>query len=350
MIDWVSFKIPLVHPHIPAGAVLVVDPDGTVKKEVKRRLSVTGSHCSSFSVQSSGSAGEGLASELSFSGNPSKFLQGHNLFGSDDLVSLVSDSCRRIADHLGVSIPAHVYREVIDAGNYPVTCVDINYSFHLANQTDVQAWLRGVEFQSRSRNGRPCNDSGTVYWGKRSRRWAMKAYSKWMELNSGKKDHSLPDELLSTPLMEWAKTVLRVELRLRGQELKELGLTTAKQLQGKAPELFNLYRERIVMNGQMPIRDSKLHELPTKLRATYTLWKQGNILFDNKTKTGMLPKATFYKHRKLLIDFGIDITMPCAPEESSNVIPLIRAIEAKPAQIPDWAFQYGLVHRSAVNH
>ena len=350
MIDWLSFKIPLRHPHIPAGAVLVVDPDGQVTKEVRRRCSVTGSHCSSFSVMSSGSDGEGYASHLSFSGNPSKFLQGHNLFGSDDLLALVADTVRVIADRVGIAIPAEVYRNVIDDGNFPVSCIDINYSFNLASQTDVQAWLRAAELQSRSRKGRACNDSGTVYWGKRSRRWAMKAYSKYIELISGKKDHALPDALMNTPLLEWSKTVLRVELRLRGQELKELGLLTAKQLHGKAPELFKHYLERIVMNGQIPLRDSKLHELPTKLRSTYILWKDGHMLFDNKTKTGTLPKATFYRHRKELLQFNIDITMPMQPHESSNVIPMIRVLEAKPAQVPDWAFNYGLVHRSASNY
>ena len=36
--------------------------------------------------RSVGGDGQGMATHLSLSGNPSKFLQGHNIFGSDDLM------------------------------------------------------------------------------------------------------------------------------------------------------------------------------------------------------------------------------------------------------------------------
>ncbi|WP_410204808.1 phage/plasmid replication protein [Acinetobacter baumannii] len=32
-----------------------------------------------------------------------------------------------------------------------------------------------------------------------------------------------------------------------------------------------------------------------------------------------------------------------SPKEKSNVIPLIRVLEAKPVGIPDWAYEKGLV-------
>ena len=42
-------------------------------------------------MRSTGGNGQGEATHIWVSVNPSKFLQGHNIFGSDDLVSLVYD-------------------------------------------------------------------------------------------------------------------------------------------------------------------------------------------------------------------------------------------------------------------
>ncbi|WP_406566670.1 MULTISPECIES: phage/plasmid replication protein, II/X family [Enterobacteriaceae] len=48
----------------------------------------------------------------------------------------------------------------------------------------------------------------------------------------------------------------------------------------------------------------------------------------------MLPHNTFYRHRRELLSFGIDINFYCDSPDSNNVVPLIRTLEAKPAEIP----------------
>ncbi len=57
----------------------------------------------------------------------------------------------------------------------------------------------------------------------------------------------------------------------------------------------------------------------------------------------MLPKPTFYRHRKELLSFGIDINFYCESPYSNNVVPLVRTIEAKPAKIPSWVYEKGLI-------
>ncbi|MBE4431678.1 hypothetical protein HJ019_24055, partial [Vibrio parahaemolyticus] len=39
-----------------------------------------------------------------------------------------------------------------------------------------------------------------------------------------------------------------------------------------------------------------------------------------------------------LLELGIDISIPNSKEPVSNVVPLNRVIEMRPAGIPDWAF------------
>lgn len=343
MIDWVSCRIHWPHAPLETGQVISITREGEEEWRSVKRLPVEGSHSAVITVRSVGSAGEGMAEYLSVSGNPSKFLQGHNLFGSDDLLTLVYDTMRHIAARLRLDIDALTWAR-IKAGDYDVSMLDINYSFTLANQNDVMAWIHAAEFKSRSRFGRPVSHPGTIYWNKHSRKWAIKAYSKFNEIARGPKDQRLPASLpFHDLLLQWSENILRIELRLI-KELRTLKLTKANDLAQNIRGLFNSYQERILMNEQRRMTPEKLLSLPTKLRATYTLWAEGHHM------ASMLSKATFYRHRKELLEHGVDISITCdfAPE-TSNVVPFVRVLEAKPAQIPEWAFHYGLVHPTAAN-
>lgn len=343
MIDWVTCRIRWPHPPLATGQVVSLSRDGEEEWRTVKRLPVVGSHSAVISVRSTGSAAEGMAEYLSISGNPSKFLQGHNLFGSDDLLTLVYDTVRLIADRLELDIDVFTWSR-IRAGEYDVSMVDINYSFTLANQADVMSWIHAAEFKSRSRFGRPVTHPGTIYWNKHSTLWAIKVYSKYNEIVRGPKDQRLPETLpMQDQLIHWSENILRIELRLL-KELRKLKLTRAIDLAKHVRELFNSYQERILMNEQRRITPEQLLSLPTKLRATYTLWAEGHHMVS------MLSKATFYRHRKELLEHGVDISIACDfAAETSNVVPFVRVLEAKPAQIPDWAFHHGLVHPTAAN-
>ena len=51
--------------------------------------------------------------------------------------------------------------------------------------------------------------------------------------------------------------------------------------------------------------------------------------------------------RKELLEFGVDVTFPMRTDDEadySNVIPLLRVLEAKPVEVPDWAYENKLIH------
>ncbi|MGN9527508.1 phage/plasmid replication domain-containing protein [Escherichia coli] len=54
------------------------------------------------------------------------------------------------------------------------------------------------------------------------------------------------------------------------------------------------------MNQNTILTDEKIINLPRKIQSIYLLWKQGANMKE------MLPKPTFYRHRKELLSFGID--------------------------------------------
>ena len=154
MIDWVTVDLPCEHWPLRSGLVCRVDADGQIEWATRCRVPVEGSFSSVIQVQSVGGDGQGRATHLSISGNPSKWLQGHNIFGSDDVHRLIHDCFVRLFALLPLS-PSIADLRAIQAGHYRFRRLDINYSFCLRNRSDVLAWLRAAEFKSKTRHGRP---------------------------------------------------------------------------------------------------------------------------------------------------------------------------------------------------
>ncbi len=340
MIDWIAAMIELHHTPLSSGAVVCIEADGSVAWESPRKMLVRGSHDSTMHIRSVGGDGKGCATHLYIDGNPSKWLQGHNLVGSDDLLSLVWDAFQRLCALVGLE-PTDFERQKVRAGQYRVTRVDYNRMFERPSRADVRAWLRAGEFKCKSRHGRPVNNRGTLTFGKGSTHWSVVCYCKADEINSGG-SHKLPEEFHQYPeIYQWIDNKLRVELRLRSKKLKALNLEMASSLTPAA--LWALYRQfigELDMSEQIELNSEQLLKLPNKIRGTYVLWKQGHDLKE------MLPNGTYYRHRTALMEFGIDINIRCDRRDDTNVIPMIRVLEAKPAAIPSFFFDRGLVHPS----
>ena len=326
MIDWVTATLPFSSEfQFTGGRVISCDLDGSIEWQTEKRMPVVGSFDSKFHIVSKG---EGF---INISGNPSKFLQGHNLFGSDDLKGLVLETMVRLCKLLNVPVSLSDF-QAWSNGDYILQRVDIAYMYSLGNRNNVRSWIRSAEFQSKSRHGRPMTKGGTLYWGKHSRRWAMKAYGKADEVGSTK-DHRLPDEIPNrTDLLNYAEDKLRIELVLRSMQIKDLLIQNASTWDISTPaKLHSLYMGSIDMSNQFSLTETEISDLPARLVAVYKLWKNGEGL------RSMYPKNTFYRYRRALLKHDIDIAVT-QPKIISNVVPLIRALRPEAvAQVPDWA-------------
>lgn len=342
MIDWATVEIPFRHPPIAADRFVKISASGEVEFEAVCRSRVPGSYESTIGVKSVGSDGEGYATHLLLDGNPSKFLQGHNVFGSNDFLQLVLTASIYVIGHLtrtgslDRNLSPDEYWQVL-RGEYAVSRIDINESFELDNLLSVRSWLKAAEQKSKTRHGRPTSKGGTVYWGQHSRRWAIKAYCKFDEINSGRK-HKLPESLTWTDIPKWAETKLRIELVLRRKQLIEEGIYQAKDLTvARVEELYRSYLGRLEMAKNVTLTTNKVTELPRHLQSTYALWSQGVDV------QSMLTKPTFYRQKKEFKAYGIDISLPCETPDVTNVVPLLRVLEARPVAVPEWAFEQGLI-------
>jgi len=286
---------------------------------------------------------DGFAKTLYIDGNLSKFLQGHNVFGSCNLNRLLSLSFDKIinslADHFhGHDLQVKAAQKLIHEGEYLVKMLDINDLYDCGNDSNVEAWLHAAEMRARSRSGRATRDKGTVYLAKSSKRHAFKFYNKLREINASKK-HQLPNELQGLGLESFVTGKLRAELRIFGKELQERhGITHGKHIdEAVIQTLFNDYLKRITMSANVTLFDEALLKLPRGVQGTYQLWRQGATMID------VLPRRTFYRHRKILVEHGIDILSNRPDPDISNVVPMIRIIEAQPVAIPAWAYEKGLI-------
>jgi len=340
MIDWTLVAFPILHVPIYSGHVISVNPDGTEDWRSPKRTQATGSFEKTIGIKSIGGNGRGEATHLWINGNPSKFLQGHNVFGSDDIASLLYDVFCVLVKQFDLK-PTEDELLRIKAGDYPIGMLDINYSFLLPSRGDVLAFIRALEFKAKTRHGRPATKGGTLYFGKNSQRWALKFYCKAEEIQTSR--GKLPFEIQGKGIEEWVDNILRIELRLLNKELRRLDITMVKDLnQSIVKQLFNDYLRKIEMTEQIKLSDEIMLNMPNKLRSTYTLWSEGHDLRN------LISKPTYYRHRKDLKEFGINIDLRPESINKSNVVPLVRILEAQPVGVPHWAFEQNLVHRSAL--
>lgn len=307
------------------------DALGNNEWTVNKTLTVEGSHSSKIQIKSH------TENQIYISGNPTKFLQGHNLFGTNDLVGLMGKFFDELLKHkeLGLCPDPFQYANIKD-GHYELTRVDINETWHLNNQRDVLAWIRSVGETAFLRHRGAGQFSGdTAYFGKNSRRWSLKCYSKGQEIKA--RGHKLPSELCTPEMLEYAEKALRIEGVTRQLELKRRSLHVASNWDIDTAEVLLLeYISKLEMSDVYMLKDDVLDSLPTRLRMIYQTWINGDDLKQ------IMSKSAFYRWRTEMLKYGIDIATP-SPKEKSNVIPLIRVLEAKPVGIPDWAYEKNLV-------
>ena len=333
MIDWVTAKLPC-NNNLRSGCVAKLDADGNVEWLTESWLPVTGSYEMNFMVKSL------TPQTIQISGNPAKWLQGHNLFGSNNLVALMAKFFSQLYEIMaeeGLN-PTMEQCDAINEGRYTVSRIDINETWFLNNQYDVKAWIRAAGQKiSMPHRGKGVFSGDTLYWGKGSKYYYLKCYSKGDEIDS--KKSNFPEALRTPQMLEYADKALRLELVLCSKALREWGLNEPCKWTVDTPRMLLLQVVRgLDMSNNFKLSDELLDSLPRKLRTYYKLWLYGEDLRQE------MSRPTFYRIRKELRAYDIDITLVRDVDKpADNVIPLIRVLEAEPVGIPDWAYEQDLV-------
>lgn len=274
--------------------------------------------------------------EVWISGNPAKFLQGHNLFGTENLPALAPLYFRAVLEAAGHVVDEVSFRRWLD-GDYELARVDVAYMLDVGGPAEVRDCLAALAHQATyAKRGRGVLQAGTVSWGKRdSRQTVVKAYDKHGEI-TGAKSHQLPEGLPHRgDLYGFSIGKLRVEVELHARHLEKLNLRDGRQWHADtAGTQWSDAMARLNLSGQMPMTPEVLKNLPRKLKKTYMMWESGRDLRSEEYMSG----ATFRRHRNELLGYDIDIAQPYNAEHKPRVISLQQVLRPVPARTPAWAY------------
>lgn len=324
-VDWVSMRQSHTQelPIVSAGVVWSADEAGQVQWRTVKAKQVEGSHETSVQIRCDGHT-------VSFSGNVSRFGRPDNLFGFD------LDECINIINGIvgSLGLPPFTagekfYRNVRTQHGFvlvpawtgaSITRIDLTSNFETGSMANARAymeWLASQQGSARIKVGTH-GDGETVDWGRGSRALYAKAYLKYFELLRHNGPRPIIDHCEAVGLVRFEVTFKATWLHNNG--CNYLGGFDMSLLQTAFDE------RRSVMTRAEHTHDD-LAELPNHFRRTARDYLAGDNVAGN------LSLATFKRHRKALLPFGIDIAV------KRNVIefkPRVRVIEVRPAAIPSW--------------
>jgi len=329
MLDWFSGYVGYDASKMVLGRFFMQDAHGNLVREQDTWETARGSFESGVQVTRGLPTVEMLKASREFgflcsdqavlrvSGNPTKYLQGHNVAGPSvsQLGPIVQAMVRGFAEGLR---PSDADDERLPAVHR--SRVDVTTACDLGSHEAVHDWLRLAESATRSRHGRAIASSGTVYWGKHSTRWTLKAYCKHCELLA----HPPICREMVPDLLDWSRTQLRIELTLRRPEL----------------QARDTLHESVIWEYLARLEIPKMHanvgnfgklQLTPAVKSALIMWAQGNDV------SCIFPRATFYRHRRVILEqAGFDISMAPKGQLEANPDVLLGVEELQRREVTEF--------------
>lgn len=348
-VDWLSIhqthEVEL--PVVDDGHVLGVDQEGQLVWKTTRKHRFEGSFETSVAIRCDGHT-------VWFEGNVSRFNRSNNLFGFSlrECISRVNGLLAKVGlppftmgrkfwspvkrsngpfrdepelvNVEGVEVEVDRPRNGLDVverwTGARITRIDLTANYATGSRDNARAymeWLATQQHSARVKVGTHA-DGETVDWGRGSKRIYAKCYDKASEMAR----RGAPAELV-----EYCEGqgVIRFEVTVKSKQLFEMGCQYLGSLNMHQLEL--LFKERQAVMGRAEHTHDNLAELPNTLRRTARDYLAGDDL------VARMKPVTFWRHRKGLLPYGIDIAV------RRNVIdfkPRVRVIELAPLAVPSW--------------
>lgn len=292
--------------------------------------------------------------------SPAKLLQGHNVFGSCDVMlcidSLITAFCYAMPD----------MAEILEFNNAELAQIDCTFSAHLKTESDSRNVIHALRNISngQTRGAKSAFDT-TAYFGKGSRHKRLKAYLKQFELQDQinkaqtKYDKTKSQvfknqlEAMTTPAVQnFAKNALRLEASVMPRMLKRLGIPTnlwafetysnsfdgclIQQLWKQSwQDIFKTFEGATMRTYS----DTEIHEnlkqhFKTETKTGFSYSKADRLFrffrmvkhegWDEVKST--TPEKTFYRNIKELTEVVPKAYLQNLQATASNVVPLIRFV------------------------
>jgi hypothetical protein len=326
--DWLS--IYQVHlggvPLVNDGHVFSVDQDGEIQWEVAQKLVHRGSHDTTIRIRSDGN-------RITLDGNIGRFNRADNLFG------YTVAECVRLANSMlaGFGLPPFTDAAPMplngkggsDAGFQAVaaviTRVDLTKNWVTGSPGNCSQFIRHLQgFKSGRFEPKGYKTTG-VAWGEGSKFWYAKVYDKAGEYfrQHGKKSKKFDAQLFD---YMHQSGIARHEIELKSRYLKQHNLWRfSLWVDGMEDRIYALFND--VIDGSAHV-DSFL-EIEGRAGELAVAWRDGA---DLKKR---LAQNTYYRYRRELLKFGIDIAVPSNITRLSSRVQ-VEVITLSPAQPPSW--------------
>lgn len=319
-IDWVTLSQlhtdrEQLFPIYVGGINVDYDAEGNARFERVRSTSCQGSHDTKLRLKSDGR-------HISLSGNVGRFSRKDNLFNCGWEQTL--EKANRVL--LARELPAfHTGKisDVIGEGGCPsarLSRIDLTANFETGSESQARHLIRWLASRSVSRMKKGRAGDESVWWV--NTRHMLKAYIKHIEMLK----HGCSKD---DPAYIWCKEkgVVRVELELKRRLLSDLDLVEIGNVSDE--KLVKVFHDETEVFNRVDKSDEPdiLDSIPQRSRVHAAAWMSGQDLRQ------LLPERTFYRHAKVLRDYGLDITEPRNVES----FPIkVRIVEMKPLSMPDW--------------
>lgn len=209
-------------------------------------------------------------------------------------------------------------------GNIAIRRIDLTANIAFKSASDAYAYLRWATMH-RVHRIKPKPYENGVMWV--TENWSMKIYDKIFDLKR------LKNGSLSERLQSEFGYLLRFELTLRTDELVKLGVDDLSSWQHndeKMAEIFELKFSPLLREDVQVDIDTE--SMPARLAAAVDSWRSGRS-YPAMVNDGRISRATYYRLRRDLLQYGYDISQPC-DVTALNIKP--REVEFSFVDAPSW--------------
>lgn len=209
-------------------------------------------------------------------------------------------------------------------GDIRIKRLDLTANVAFKSATDAYAYLRWAGMHKIHRlNPRPYLTG--VTWV--TENYSLKIYDKHADLKRNKL------KLLSETLQSEFGYILRFEITLRSDELKKYEMEYLHLWQSKDNKMAEIFEDKFkpLLKRDVSV-DQVSDDMPTRLATALDSWRNGRN-FPAMLADGKIKRATYYRLRKDLLQYGFDISQPCNVT-ALNIKP--REVEFSFIDAPSW--------------
>lgn len=209
-----------------------------------------------------------------------------------------------------------------------VWSIHVTRNFVTGSEADALSVLNWLDGQSVARVKKQRFGRSTVVWGS-IKYCQVEAYLKADEMMAHCKGEIEREMMRQNPVYQWCREngVVRVEVKAAKDCLRDKGLTWAGDW--NMAKVIQLFEERteILHRVRADVEEFDPATLPSKVAVTASAWLRGEDV------QRCMKRTTFWRHAKLLREYGIDIA---EPRNVASMPVRIKTIDIQAASVPDW--------------